>query len=268
MERVTIVCFIASYALALALELLHQFRPRPVLRLLALVAGTAGLAAQTIFLVVRLPPLVGQFGWMLYLGWILAIFYLAGSLHHRRQAWGIFVLPLILGLLGLGAAFDPRRTDVSGETPHSLQAVWGPLHALLLFLAAVGVCVGFLASLMYLIQAQRLRAKALPGRGLRLLNLERLEAMNRRAINLAFPLLTAGLLLGALIVFQDRPPDWWTDRRVLSALVLWAAFALLVYLRYGYHLRGRQVALGTIVTFVLLLCCLVLAHPVGQGGGR
>jgi ABC-type transport system involved in cytochrome c biogenesis permease subunit len=267
MERVTLVCFIASYTLALALEALHQFRPRPVLRLLGLLAGTAGLVAQTIFLVVRTPPLVVQFGWMLYLGWILAIFYLAGSLHHRRQAWGIFVLPLVLLLLGLGAAFGPQAAGTVGESPLSLQALWGPLHALLLFLAAVGVCVGFVASLMYLIQAHRLRAKALPGHGLRLLSLERLETMNRRAINLAFPLLTAGLLLGALIMFQDRLPGW-TDPRVLSAFVLWAAFAVLLYLRYGYHLRGRQVALGTILTFVLLLCCLVLQHPLGQGGGR
>ncbi len=129
------------------------------------------------------------------------------------------------------------------------------------------MCVGFLASLMYLMQAHRLRAKALPGHGLRLLSLERLEAMNRRAINLAFPLLTAGLLLGALMMFHDRLPGW-TDPRVLSAFVLWVAFAVLVYLRYGYHLRGRQIALGTILTFVLLLCCLVLHHPLGQGGGR
>jgi ABC-type transport system involved in cytochrome c biogenesis permease subunit len=267
MENVTIVCFIASYALALALEALHQFRPRPVLRLLALLAGAAGLVAQTIFLKVRTPPWNQQFGWMLYLGWILAIFYLAGSLHHRRQAWGVFVLPLVLGLLALGAAFAPSSSASAGEPPVSPQALWGPLHGLLLLLAAVGVCVGFLASLMYLMQAHRLRAKALPGHGLRLLSLERLEAMNRRAINLAFPLLTAGLLLGALIMLQDRLPGW-TDPRVLSAVVLWVAFAVLLYLRYGYHLRGRQVALGTILTFVLLLCCLVLHHPVGQGGGR
>ena len=61
-----------------------------------------------------------------------------------------------------------------------------------MLLAAVGVCVGFLASVMYLVQAQRLRAKIPPGEGMRLLSLERLEAMNRHAINLAFPLLTAG----------------------------------------------------------------------------
>jgi ABC-type transport system involved in cytochrome c biogenesis permease subunit len=237
-----------------------------VLRLLALAAGVAGLVAQTIFLSVQRPPLNQPYGWMLYLGWILAIFYLAGSLHHRRHAWGVFVLPLILGLLGLGVALRPERPAAS-EAPLSLQDLWGPLHALLLFLAAVGVCVAFLASLMYLLQARRLRAKKVPGKGLRLLSLERLEAMNRRAINLAFPLLTAGLVLGALIMFQGNLPGW-SDPRVLSAVVLWLTFAALLYLRYGHHLRGRQVALWTIVTFALLVCCLALAHPLGQGGAR
>ena len=104
MDRVTIVCFLASYGVALALELWHQFRPRPVLRLLGLGFGAAGLLAQTIYLARRQPPLVEPFGWMLFLAWILAIFYLSGAVHHRRLAWGVFVLPLVLVLVGLGAA--------------------------------------------------------------------------------------------------------------------------------------------------------------------
>ncbi len=264
MDRVTILCFFASYTLALAFELLHQLRPRPVLRLFALFCGGAGLLAQTIYLAVQRPPLAWQFGWLVFLTWILAIFYLAGSLHHRRLAWGIFVLPLILGLLGLALVFG-RPTGPESARPAA--EILGPLHGWLIFLAAVGVTVGFLASLMYLIQARRLRAKMLPGKGLRLLSLERLEVMNRRAINLAFPLLTAGMVLGAILMFQDGLPGW-LDHRVLGTIVLWLAFAALLYLRYGHHLRGRQVAVWTIVTFVLLLGCLALSHPLGQGGGR
>lgn len=265
MERVTVFCFLASYAVALGLEVWHQLRPRPVLRLLGLAFGGAGLLAQTIYLAVQRPPLVWQAGWMLFLSWVLAIFYLAGSVHHRRQAWGLFVLPLILALIGLASAFGPPP---GSEGVLARKDFWGNAHALLLFLAAVGVCVGFLASLMYLLQARRLRAKKLPGKGLRLLSLERLEAMNRRAINLAFPLLTAGVVIGALLLFQARDWPGWSDLRVLSTLVLWLAFAGLVLLRYGYHLRGRSVAFLTIAVFFLLLGCLALSHPVGQGGAR
>ena len=116
-------------------------------------------------------------------------------------------------------------------------------------------------------QARRLATKLPPGKGPRLMSLERLEEMNRRAINLAFPLLTAGVLIG-LIRLSREPLPGWTDPRILSAGVLWAAFAVLLYLRYGFRMRGRRAALLTIMTFGLLLVCLALSHPVGQGGGR
>jgi ABC-type transport system involved in cytochrome c biogenesis permease subunit len=114
---------------------------------------------------------------------------------------------------------------------------------------------------MYLFQAHRLRAKTPPGRGLRLLSLERLEAMNRRAIVLAFPLLTAGMLAGILLML-DSDLVGWDDPLVVGTLVLWATFVLLLFLRYSRHARGRQVALMTIAAFLLLLCCLALSHPL------
>lgn len=263
MHGVTIVCFLASYTVALGLELLYQQRPSPWLRWPALIFGAAGLAAQTIFLAVQRPPLIWQYGWMLFLAWILAVFYLIGSLHHRRISWGLFVLPLVVGLVGLGAAFG-RPSGSDKILP--IQDAWGALHGGLLLMAAVGLCVGFLASLMYLVQAHRLRAKTLPGHGLRLWSLERIESMNRRAIVLAFPLLTAGMIVGLFLMFEKNLAGW-TDPRVLASLILWLAFALLLYLRFGYHLRGRPVAVLTIVTFALLVGCLSLTHW-GQGGGR
>jgi ABC-type transport system involved in cytochrome c biogenesis permease subunit len=117
---------------------------------------------------------------------------------------------------------------------------------------------------MYLLQAHRLRTKAPPGQGIKLLSLERLEAMNRRAIVLAFPLLTAGVLAGMLLML-DSDVVRWTDPRVLGTVILWASFALLLYLRYGRHARGRQVAFMTIAAFLMLLCCLALSHPLRQG---
>jgi ABC-type transport system involved in cytochrome c biogenesis permease subunit len=52
----------------------------------------------------------------------------------------------------------------------------------------------------------------------------------------------------------------WTDPRVLTTGALWLTFAVLIYLRYGFHLRGRKVAFLTIFAFVLLVCCLALSH--------
>jgi ABC-type transport system involved in cytochrome c biogenesis permease subunit len=272
-NKITVFCFGASYALALVLELVQLGWTRPVHRLLALGLAAAGLLAHTLFLAAWRPALSSQFGSMLFLAWILAVFYLYGSLHHARLAWGVFVLPLVLGLTVLAGTFDRPETVPEGFWLRGLfslrgERFWATVHGGLLLLAAVGVCVGFVASVMYLVQAQRLKAKVLPSQGLRLLSLERLEEMNRRAINLAFPLLTGGVLVGAvLLVHRADQVREWTDPRILGAIVLWLVYAILLYLRYGFRVRGRRVALLTIMAFALLLVTLASSHPVVQGGG-
>ena len=92
--------------------------------------------------------------------------------------------------------------------------------------------------------------------------------MNRRAILWAFPLLTLGLVVGlTMSLQQDALRDGWTSPKVLSALGLWLVFAILLYLRYGAHVRGRQVALLTIFAFVVMLVALFAAHPfLGEVG--
>jgi ABC-type uncharacterized transport system permease subunit len=271
LSRVTLFCFAASYAAALLLELVYLLLPRRLLRLLGLGFGIAGLFAHTLFLAVQQPPLSGRFGTLLFLAWILAVFCLYGMIHHRRLAWGVFVLPLVLALVGLAAAFGHPGADIDGFWLRNLLSLhgerfWGALHGGLLLLAAVGVCVGCIASVMYLVQARRLRLKTLPGHGPRLLSLERLEEMNRRALTIAFPLLTAGMLIGVALMIQDAAQlHGWTDPRVLSTVALWLVFALLVYLRYGVHLRGRRVAQLTILAFAVLLVTLVVPHTLPGG---
>lgn len=270
MNRITIMCFGASYAVALVAEMVQLIWPRPVQRYVALGFASAGLVAHTIFLLVQPLALASEFWSVIFLAWILAVFYLYGSFHHGRLTWGVFVLPIVVGLTALAATM--QRPEISSTTPQtSIQGErwWVAAHICLLLLAAVGICVGFVSSLMYLIQARRLRAKELPGKRLRLLSLERLETMNRRAIMLSFPLLTAGLLIGSALLLQ-RPEQFqgWADPKVWGTAALWLVFAILLYLRYGIQARGRRVAFLTIMAFALLIFTLAASHPVVQGGGR
>jgi ABC-type transport system involved in cytochrome c biogenesis permease subunit len=271
-QGITIFCIGASYAVALAVELVRLFWPRSLPRVLGIGFGAAGLLAHTLllgrtFFAVETPSLLAsQFGSLLFLAWILAVFYLYGTIHHHQFSWGVFILPLVLGLVVLAALFGfpapgkpaPAAADWDLEL-HSVD--WGLVHGGLLLLAAVGVCVGFTASVMYLLQLRRLRAKKLPGHGIRLLSLERLEDMNRRAVLLAFPLLTAGLLVGAALMLQQAEDvAAWGHVKILTTVALWVVFAILLYLRYGAHVRGRPLALWTIVAFALLVFTLVSAH--------
>jgi ABC-type transport system involved in cytochrome c biogenesis permease subunit len=270
LEGISIVCFGASYAFALAFEIARLVREGKTPRILGTAFSVAGLFAHSVFLALRLPSLTTECGSLLFLAWILAVFYLFGSFHHARQIWSVFVLPVILGLIALAAVIAKAQAGRSLQTSYPVidgKEFWPILHVSLFLLAAVGISVGFVASVMYLVQARRLKTKAPPRPGLRMLSLERLEAMNRRALTLAFPFLTAGLLVGTARMLQDQTRfQGWTDVRIVSTLVLWLVFAILFYLRFGLHLRGRRVAFMTIGAFVLLVVTLLTSHGQPAGG--
>jgi len=274
LENVSHACFGLSYLVALACEAARLRWPSRPLRLAGLGWAAAGLLAHSGFLLMQHPTPAAPEGSLLGVAWVLAVFSLYGSVHHARQAWAVFVLPVVLGLVGLSFSYTPAGGELALAPPPWLSGarVWGSLHGLLLLLAAVGVSVGFLASVMYLVQAGRLRAKRNPLGGVALLSLERLEAMNRRAVNVAFPLLSVGLLAGVVLLRQgeDLADNLFTVK-VLGTLGLWAVFGVLVYLRYAANVSGRRLAVGTIVAFALLVLVLASTHPFAPGpaaGGR
>ena len=81
---------------------------------------------------------------------------------------------------------------------------------------------------------------------------------------MAFPLLTFGLLIG-----DDPEPRGagrvsrvgaapihvlrWTDPKVVSALMMWLVFAVLLHARFRPAMRGRSVMVLTIVAFAFLV---------------
>ena len=263
LQNITQACFGLSYACALGWELARLRWPRRGIRLAGLAFGVAGFIAQSLFLAFHHPTLSTPYGSLLAVAWVLAIFYLYGTVHHGTQAWAVFVLPVILGLVGL-AMLSPQDTSSDPGLPSWLigDRFWGAVHGFLLLLAAVGISVGFLASVMYLIQANRLKNKTNPLSRMRLLSLERLEAMNRRAVFSAFPLLSAGLLLGAVLLKQEHEPiENWLSLKVLGTAGLWLVFGVLLYLRYAAHVPGRRLALLTMAAFALLVVTLVASHP-------
>ena len=180
-----------------------------------------------------------------------------------RIAWALFVLPLVLGLIGLGVvARHSSGTPVPAD-------FWVWTHFVLLLMAAVGVSVGFIASVMYLVQLRRLQAKLPPSQGLPLFNLERLEQMNRRAILCVLSAVDGGAARRARFAIAWAAFSWqgWDSLRILSLVGLWVVFAILLYLRYRVHVRGRQLALWTLFAFAILMLALVSPHSFVQGGG-
>jgi len=265
LSGVSIICFAASYGVTLALEITRLLFRSGLRGAIMLGFAGAGLFAHTVYLYYRAihatgSPLSSSQDWCLLAAWVLAATYLYLTYYHPGTAFGLFILPLVLGLIATGTYLaDPQPF---AREPAS--RVWGMIHGASILLGTVAVLVGFAAGLMYLGQAYRLKHKLTPRRGLRLPSLEWLQRANSRAIGVAALMLGACILSGAILNLINRRPDTerlpWHDPVVLSTLVMfvWLVLCTAIGIFYRPARQGRRVALVTLFSFVFLAVALAL----------
>ena len=167
-SRISVVCFAASYAVALACEASRLLFRSGVRGAVMVGFAAAGLVAHTAFLLWRAAsegavPLSSPFDWYLLAAWVLAAGSLALTLATPRTPIGLFMLPVVLALIG-AATLSSR--EPFPQTPAT--QVWGMIHGSLNLAASLAVAAGAIAAVMWLFQAGRLARKQAPKRGFRM----------------------------------------------------------------------------------------------------
>ena len=232
---ISVVCFAASYAVALACEASRLLFLSGVRGAAMVGFAVAGLLAHSLFLLWRAfhepsVPLSSEFDWYLLAAWMLAGGSLWLTLANPKTPVGLFFFPIVLLLIG--------RAEMSSREPFpqspATQA-WGMIHGSFNLAASVAVAVGAVAGLMWLIQAGRLSRKTTPVRGFRMPSLEKLAALSSRSGLVAATTGSAGFLSGIVLnaitqqhgLLETVP---WNDPVVLrmGLLVAWLAVAAVV----------------------------------------
>jgi len=265
-QGVSLFCFLASYTLAFGLEWVRLLRSGRMLRVLAPVAGFAGLIAHTWYLASRsseanLPPLLSSSqDWFLVLAWMAVLFYLVLTTVDAELPIGIFLLPLVLLLIG-SARFVSTTTNQILIEDLDARRGWAMLHATLLVFGIAGVIVGFVLSMMYLVQHRRLKHKQTGQSGMLLPSLERLSRLNWWAVVLTVPLLTLGMLTGLILGFHTTGGGssfTLKDPFVLASGLVWLVVVLLfLWLLKTQRSVGKRVAWRTVWAFGFLLVTLI-----------
>jgi len=269
MEKVSVVCFLASYVLATVLEFL-QFRGRSsTRRVLMLVATGAGFFAQTAYLLVRsrdndLPPLMASsHDWLLVLAWVVVLLYLFVTVLEKELSIGYFVLPVVL-LLVMSANFASKATSdfVDGKNPIQVaKSGWTMLHVSTLVIGISGVLASLILAAMYLIQHRRLKQKAAEQTGMHLPSLAKLGKWNWWSVVVSVPLLTLGMASGVLLGIAAKNQQVtfeFSDPVILSSGLGWVAMVgLFGWLIVTNRPAGKQVAMLTVWACAFLLLTVV-----------
>jgi hypothetical protein len=276
LSGISIVCFSASYTLALLLEVSRLFFRAPVRLVVILLLTAAGLAAHTVYLWNRAQsagaglPLSTWYDWYLVAAWVLAATYLGMLVVRPQTSVGVFALPLVLLLIGVAYAFQDA---VPFPRDRALQS-WELVHGAMLLIGTVTVTFGFVAGVMYLVQSYRLKHKLPPREGLRLPSLEWLQTVNRQSLWYSAWFIALGL--GAGIILNEvkspgqQPAVPWTDSAVISSAVLlmWLIAASLFEWLYKPAQQGRKVAYLTVASFVFLTIVMVILLTIPSQHAR
>lgn len=264
-SRISVVCFAASYAVALGFEatrLLFRSRARSM-TMVGFVA--AGLLAQTLYLTWRSVgearvPLASPFDWYLLAAWLLAGGSLWLTLANPKTPIGLFVLPVVLALIG-AAVLSSR--DPFPQSP-ATQA-WGMIHGSFNLAASVAVALGAIAGLMWLIQAGRLARKQTALQGFRMPSLEKLALWAGRLTVVAAWTGAAGFASGIILNAVNRQRGLleivpWTDPVVIrmGLLVGWLVTAATLTRLFSRRPEGpRLTAVLALVSFAVLAASIL-----------
>jgi ABC-type uncharacterized transport system permease subunit len=205
------------------------------------------------------------------LGFVVAgLFFLAWWLFDAISL-GIFALPVTFFLVFVPALGISHYSFPS----QGVRTSWLIAHIFALLGANAALGFSLLASVLYLVQERRLKAKRKAGGDSWwapldwLPPLDTLERIAHAMLLFGFPCMTVGLLIGAVLVQETSlGASYFLDPKVVASFAMWGVYVLLLFVRRTVGLRGRKAAYlsGAVLVFMLAVWAANLVSHVHRFG--
>ena len=195
------------------------------------------------------PPMASLHESLSFFAWALVGIYLLFYLKYRTVMLGAFVTPMALSLMIIGT----RESAQLPTLDPMLDSWWFPVHVTLAFLGHAVFAIAGAAGIMYLLQERMLKSKKFSGLFYRLPSLDTLDSMNYKCLTFGFPLMTMGIISGAIWANSAWGGYWRWDPKETWALITWFLYAALLHGRLTIGWRGRRAAIFAIIGFCFLL---------------
>jgi cytochrome c-type biogenesis protein CcsB len=232
----------------------------------ALTAVTAGFAFHAASIVlrgleVRYLPITQRYEAFSFFGALAALGFLIAYSKYRISPLSVFVFPLIFVMTFIANLFY----DPSPSIPSILRSNWIYIHIPMVLLGFAALFIAFVAAVMYLLQERELKSKHPTIFHNRLPSLEVCDDLAYKSLAIGFPLITLGIVSGALWAQALSGITWIRDVKVLLSFVTWFVYLLLIHYRLIAGWRGKKAAYLAIVGFVGVLLTFLAVNPLGSG---
>ena len=263
-DEVLVAIALGAYTLGALALIAYFFSRQPWLERFGAPLAVAGCVAQFVQLIVRYEtthvwPLLNLYGSLsLFSAMSVAIFIVFA---YRYRLWfaGGFVLALAAIFLAYGV------TWYEGTMPPvpSLQSYWAEIHVPIVVSSYAAFLVAFVFSAIYLIKyyaAPQAAAQAAGGGTVgawldALPSLPQLDIVVYRAVAIGLPLISIGIITGAMWAHEAWGAYWQWDPKETAALFSWIVYLAYMHLHTRNAWRGVRTNWVSVIGFVSIIFC-------------
>lgn len=234
------------------------FQKKPMYRV-AMILLWAGFICHTVVISLKYIeaghiPVQNFYETLSAFGWAMVGVFLILQIKFNLMVLGALVAPVATLCTVIAAILPGPPVEVAPL----FRSLWRTFHIGTLILGNAAFAIACLVGILYLIQESAIKHKKRGFFFRRLPSLKLLDSMGYSCLIVGFPLLTFGIITGAMYAQVVHGHFWsWDPREILGTLT-WLVFAALLHERLAVGWQGRRAAIMTIVGFVVLLSTFFL----------
>lgn len=180
--------------------------------------------------------------------WSVCAVYLALQFKTKTRVLGAFISPFIL-------LFMIAAGETAGKSllPQNLQNWLTAVHLFFVIMGEALFIIASCAGLMFIMQNSLLKNKKLSRMSMLLPSLSDLDRINHICLLWGFPILSMGIIAGAIFAELNWQTGWLTDPKVIWTFAGWIIYGFLLHQRLAIGWKGYRMALISGIAFILLL---------------
>jgi cytochrome c-type biogenesis protein CcsB len=243
-------------------------------------------------------PLSNLYESLLFFTWGITIITVIIERNIPISLIGAVTSPLSLFVIGFATLSLPEGMQKAAPLVPALKSNWLMMHVSIMMLSYSTLITGSLLSILFLVltlgKNVSLQGSSLGGTNLQQVDtrnmsmavlegtipnktklgssdslslslLETLDNLSYRIIGLGFPLLTTGIIAGAVWANEAWGAYWSWDPKETWALITWFVFAAYLHARITKSWQGKRPAILASIGFVVVWICYLGVNFLGKG---
>jgi cytochrome c-type biogenesis protein CcsB len=238
-------------------------------------------------------PLSNLYESLVFLTWSLTFVQILLERQVNSQIIGAISSPIQLFIIAFASFSLPVEMQKASPLVPALRSNWLMMHVTIMMLSYAFLIIGSLLSIFFLLITQgksidlkgnakgytvsqnndkwqslnktenieNALSQSLPRMNL----LESLDNLSYRIIGLGFPLLTIGIISGAVWANEAWGSYWSWDPKETWALITWLIFASYLHSRLTKSWQGKKPAMLASIGFFIVWICYLGVNFLGQG---